>query len=110
MFKLYACKDAKNSITKAIDTITDNLRLFENLNATLKKNMNGMNLRNSSTINEKNNGGTSIHVGLGPIRSPPTIPKFPKTKSIARAYTIYPTKRANARATSLAESFLNITV
>lgn len=50
MLKVYACKDAKITITNATDTIMDNLRLFENLKHNLKKNTNGMNLMNSSLI------------------------------------------------------------
>ena len=53
---------AKRAITPSTDTIMDNLRLSVYLKKILKKKMNGINLINSSPINENNNGGISMNV------------------------------------------------
>ena len=104
MLKLYACKDAKNTITIIIDVITENLRLFEYLNNIRKKNMNGMNLNNSSPISENISGGISINEGFS-IRVLPIIPKGSRSVDITSAYNMYPTNSAKAKAMSLAFGF-----
>ena len=78
---------AKNIITKATDSITDCLRLFVYLYNTLKMNINGINLINSSVINEKNNGGIALNE-KSLTSSPPIIPKNSKTLPTNNAYII----------------------
>lgn len=86
-------------------TITDNLQLCENLNATLKKNIKGMNLINSSHNNENINEGIDIHVTVSPTVFPPNMPKLFKSNPKETEYNMYPIKRAIARTTSRREGF-----
>ena len=89
-----------------MDETTDNLRLSLYLKINRKKNMNGMNLRNSSVINENINGITSnIDTVDCSTRSAPIIPTFSNKVEMINAYARYPAQRANARATSLSEGF-----
>lgn len=109
ILKLYACRVAKNIITKITDMITDSLRFSENLKNTLKKNTNGINLINSSLINENIDAIIVImDMELSSTSPPLTIPKFSNNIDMADAYAIYPTKRATARAISLGLGFWNI--
>lgn len=85
IFKFVICKDAKNTITKSIDEITDNLRLLEYLKNTRIKNMNGMNLTNSSLIKININGGIDIKdIVLESITLPPTMPICSKSVDIIK--------------------------
>ena len=78
IFKFTMCKDAKNTMTKSIDEIMDNLRLLEYLKNTRKKNMNGMNLTNSSVIKLNINGTIDIKdiIVLVCMEPPPTTFKL----------------------------------
>lgn len=95
---------AKRAITPSTDTIMDNLRLSVYLKKILKKKMNGINLINSSPINENNNGGISMNV-IGEASELPAIPKFDKIIVITYAYKMYAMKRPTAKATSFKAGF-----
>lgn len=71
--------------------------------------MNGMNLMNSSLINE-NIDATSVITVTELESTVPllTIPKSSNMLPIANAYIIYPAKRATARRISLRDGILNI--
>ena len=76
--QLSECKDAKNTMVISMDKTADNLRLSVYLKINRKKNMNGMNLRNSSVINENINGTTSNSDNVDCSRDlHPLSPHFP---------------------------------
>ncbi len=82
----------------------DNLRLSVYLKKILKKKTNGINLINSSPINENINGGMLMNVIAEPSELP-AIPKFDKIRVITYAYKMYAIKRPTAKATSFKAGF-----
>ena len=95
---------AKSIITTSIDKIMDNLRLLVYLKEVLKRNMNGMNLTNSSPITKNINGKMLMNVIDNPSELP-AIPKFDKIREIMYAYKMYAMKRPIAKATSFKAGF-----